>query len=56
MNYKAGFRSVKHDELKWGDVVYIDNYEDGKFHRTAVVADTSGCAVRAKQYAEKMNK
>lgn len=32
-NYKAGKVSVSWDDVQPGDIVFIDNYEDGKFPR-----------------------
>jgi len=31
MNYKCGYQSVRHEEVRIGSIVYFDNFEDGKF-------------------------
>jgi hypothetical protein len=32
--YKRGLKSAKHADIKLGDVVYFDNYQDGKYPYT----------------------
>lgn len=30
-NYKQGFKSIAHSEVKMGETVYFDNFQEGKF-------------------------